>query len=49
MKGAGHTVSVNVYADADHGFSNPSGQAYNAPAANDAWAKSLAFFRANLH
>ena len=49
MKGAGHTVSVNVYADANHGFSNPSGQAYNAPAANDAWAKSLAFFRANLH
>lgn len=49
MKGAGHTVSVNVYADANHGFANPSGQAYNAPAASDAWAKSLAFFRANLH
>ncbi len=48
LKGNGKTVTINVYADANHGFSNPSGQAYNAAAANDAWAKSVAFFGANL-
>ena len=48
MKGAGRSVAINVYADANHGFANPSGQAYNAAAASDAWAKSLAFFSANL-
>lgn len=48
MKAAGRTVTINVYADANHAFANPSGQAYNAKAADDAWAKSLAFFRAQL-
>ncbi len=48
MKGAGRSVSINVYADANHAFANPSGQAYNAAAATDAWEKSLAFFKANL-
>lgn len=48
LKGSGKTVTINVYADANHGFSNPSGQAYNAAAATDAWEKSLAFFRAQL-
>ncbi len=48
LKSSGKTVTINVYADANHGFSNPSGQAYNAAAASDAWAKSVAFFSANL-
>lgn len=48
MKAAGRTVSINVYADANHAFANPTGQAYNAKAADDAWSKSLAFFRAQL-
>ena len=48
MKAAGRSVSINVYADANHAFANPSGQAYNAAAATDAWAKSLAFFKRNL-
>ena len=48
MKAGGRSVSINVYADASHAFANASGQAYNAAAANDAWAKSLEFFRANL-
>ncbi len=48
MKAAGRAVTINVYADANHAFANPSGQAYNAAAATDAWEKSLAFFRANL-
>ncbi len=48
LKGSGKTVTINVYAEANHGFSNPSGQAYNAAAATDAWTKSVAFFAANL-
>jgi carboxymethylenebutenolidase len=49
LKAVGKTVTINVYPDANHGFSNPSGQAYNAAAAGDAWTKSVAFFHANLH
>lgn len=48
IKASGRPVTINVYANADHAFANSSGQAYNAVAANDAWRKSLAFFRANL-
>ena len=48
LKGAGRTVSINFYANANHAFANPSGQAYNEAAAKDAWRKSLAFFRTNL-
>jgi len=48
MKANGRKVEINVYADANHAFANASGQAYNATAANDAWQKSLAFFRTNL-
>lgn len=48
LKAAGRSVSINVYADANHAFANPSGQAYNAKAADDAWLKSLAFFKTNL-
>ncbi|MES3032424.1 MAG: dienelactone hydrolase family protein [Gemmatimonadota bacterium] len=48
IKAAGLPVTINVYADANHAFANSSGQAYNAAAANDAWQKSLAFFRTNL-
>lgn len=45
---AGHPVTIQVYAEANHGFANPSGQAYQASAADDAWKRSLAFFKANL-
>ena len=48
IKASGRPVTINVYANANHAFANASGQAYNAVAANDAWRKSLAFFRANL-
>jgi carboxymethylenebutenolidase len=48
LKSSGRTVSINVYADANHAVANASGQAYNAAAADDAWKKSLAFFAANL-
>jgi carboxymethylenebutenolidase len=42
-------MAVHVYPDANHAFANPSGRAYNAEAASDAWQRTLAFFKANLH
>ena len=48
LKSAGRAVAINVYPDANHAFANPTGQAYNKAAAEDAWAKSLVFFTTNL-
>jgi carboxymethylenebutenolidase len=44
----GGKMTTTVYADAAHAFANATGTAYNEKAANDAWTKSLAFFKANL-
>jgi carboxymethylenebutenolidase len=44
----GKQMAITVYEDADHGFSNPSGRAYNQTAANAAWTAALEFFRKNL-
>jgi carboxymethylenebutenolidase len=33
-----------IYANADHAFHNDTGQRYNAEAAQDAWARTLAWF-----
>jgi carboxymethylenebutenolidase len=48
MRTAKKSVEITVYPDANHAFANPSGRAYNATVATDAWEKSLAFFKANL-
>lgn len=40
----GKDARIHVYPGADHAFANPSGTRYNAEAATDAWAKTLAFF-----
>jgi carboxymethylenebutenolidase len=39
---------IHVYPGADHGFANPSGTAYNANAAEDAWEKTLDFLSRHL-
>jgi carboxymethylenebutenolidase len=39
---------VEVYAGAQHGWCVPDGRAYNAPAAEKAWARMLALFKAAL-
>ena len=39
---------VEVYPGAAHAFANPSGQAYDAEAAEDAWTRTLAFFDEQL-
>ncbi len=48
IRAAGRPVTITVYEDANHAFANPSGQAYNADAAEKAWNATLAFFRTNL-
>ncbi|WP_411280815.1 dienelactone hydrolase family protein [Gemmatimonas sp.] len=44
----GGSVTINVYANANHAFANPTGQAYDRTAAEDAFAKTVSFFKANL-
>jgi len=48
MKAAGKSFDHHVYPAAAHGFFNDESQAYNAPAAQDAWRRTLEFFRENL-
>jgi carboxymethylenebutenolidase len=48
LNAAGPRMEATFFPGANHGFSNPSGQAYNAEAATAAWQKSVAFFAANL-
>lgn len=47
MKAAGKSLAVEQY-DADHAFANPSNPGYRAKDAEDAWRKTLAFFKKNL-
>ena len=39
---------IHIYPGAEHAFANPTGDAYNAEAAEDAWEKTLAFLNQNL-
>lgn len=48
MDELGKDADIKIYEGAGHGFSNPSGMAYNAEAATDAWARSTEFLAANL-
>ena len=48
MKKGGRSVTINVYANANHAFANPTGQAYDKTAAEDAFAKTVAFFKTYL-
>ncbi len=38
------TADKIIYPNANHAFHNDTGQSYNAKAAKDAWAKTLAWF-----
>ena len=40
--------TIHVYDGADHAFANPTGNAYNAEAAEDAWEKTLEFLDLHL-
>ena len=41
-------ATIVVYPGAKHAFANPSGQAYNAEAAEDAWQRTVAFLARHL-
>src|SRR5690606_16635746 len=44
----GKDAEVHVYEGANHAFANPSGERYDAEAAEDAWAKTTAFLTEHL-
>jgi carboxymethylenebutenolidase len=48
LKALGKSAEIHVYEGADHAFGNPSGTRYNKQAADQAWARTLEFFRHNL-
>ncbi len=49
MKTAGKKMTTHLYKGMDHAFFNDTRpDVYDAGAAKDAWAKTLAFFRSNL-
>lgn len=48
LKELGKTVEVHVYEGAAHAFANPSGQAYNAAAADQAWTRTTGWFARHL-
>lgn len=48
LTGLGKPVEINLYPGVGHAFANPSGQNYDAAAAEDAWDKMTAFFSAQL-
>jgi len=39
---------IHIYPGADHAFANPTGIAYNAEVADDAWQKTLEFLDRHL-
>ncbi|NJN29453.1 MAG: dienelactone hydrolase family protein [Synechococcales cyanobacterium RM1_1_8] len=43
LRSLGKTAEIYIYDDANHAFSNPSGDRYNPEAAADAWEKTIAF------
>lgn len=43
------TNEIYVYEGAGHAFANPSGERYRPEAARQAWARTLAFLKNNLH
>jgi len=49
IKKAGKQSEIHIYPNVDHAFFNDTNKgAYNKPAADDAWRRTLAFFRTNL-
>jgi carboxymethylenebutenolidase len=48
MRDLNKDVTVKVYEGANHAFANPSGQRYDPQAAEDAWARTVAFLDQHL-
>jgi carboxymethylenebutenolidase len=48
LQTAGVPHDFHIYEGANHAFFNDTGDRYNAAAATDAWARTLAWFRQYL-
>jgi len=48
LKELGKNVQIHVYPGAKHAFANPSGEAYDAAHAQDAWNRTVAFYARHL-
>lgn len=48
LENIGKTADIHLYPGVGHAFANPSGQNYNAAAAEDAWEKTIDFFNTHL-
>jgi carboxymethylenebutenolidase len=48
LKQLGKQVELKIYPGADHAFLNDAGKNYKKDAAEDAWRKSVEFFRRNV-
>ena len=48
LNAAGTTYEAHVYPGANHGFHNDTTPRYDEAAANLAWDRTIAFFKANL-
>ena len=48
LEQAGRPFEIRVYPGANHGFFNDTGGNYNAEAAKDAFARTVAWFRTHL-
>jgi carboxymethylenebutenolidase len=44
----GKHATIVIYPNADHAFANPSGERYQAAAAEDSWVKATAFLKEHL-
>jgi carboxymethylenebutenolidase len=44
----GKDADIYIYPDTKHAFANPSGLAYNAGAAEQAWGRTIEFLGENL-
>jgi carboxymethylenebutenolidase len=48
LKQLGKNVEIHIYDGAGHAFANPSGTGYRPAAADDAWKRTVAFFKQHL-
>jgi carboxymethylenebutenolidase len=48
LRELGKDVAIQVYPGAKHAFANPSGEAFDPPAAEDAWRRTTAHFARHL-
>jgi carboxymethylenebutenolidase len=48
LKQLGKSAEIHIYDGAGHAFANPSGTNYRPAAAEDAWRRTVAFFKQHL-